>query len=739
MDTSSETKTRGSVTAPDGASAKLLIAAPFYKNEQLVATFVQSLSKCAAEIRELEARVLLFDDSPDYPALRIALDKAAIGVGSAFPIDVRHNASNIGWLKTCNLAMQEADREGADLLLFNSDTIVFPGAIREMVRIAQLDPMIGFVNPRSNNATLATLPTNRPPLASPSDAHAEYTVASRSLPDLTYVPTAVGFAVLIRHTILAEFGYFDEIYGGGYNEENDLVMRASRCGYRAVLANRAFIWHQGEASLGASDSSKRLKEEPNKKILLKRYPEYPRLVNSWFTGDEHISERLVSALLPGPDGRQTVAFDFSSFGNFHSGTHKAGLQLLRHASAWTRAFNVVVLCSKVAYDFHRMGATGIRRAEPDGPECYAAIFRVGQPFDWPSMQRMATKGAVIGTFMLDTIALDCSHLYSASVFNLWQHTINHSDFIAYNSDFTARQFETRFANVHRRTTVIAMHSMDLADYAPATGEPSNLIRDIPEGYILVAGNQYPHKAVGDAANRIARAYPDKHVVALGVTKASPEAQGTPPGALSPVGPQNAQLLDLPNLRGFSVGGLSDEDVTALQRKAQVVVMPSHYEGFGMPILNALALQKPILARRIPPAQEIHRNLAYDPNLHFFDTTGELVELLRSPPTWKERAEIEMLKTDGDRQASDILGIIERCLPAANYGQILDRVRATQTVLRQSGETATEVPKDNAGSAAYRIGRATERMLKPMLKVPIVYKGFRAAYRIARIRSATTKR
>jgi hypothetical protein len=276
-----------------------------------------------------------------------------------------------------------------------------------------------------------------------------------------------------------------------------------------------------------------------------------------------------------------------------------------------------------------------------------------------------------------------------------------------------------------------MHSMEPADYAPATGEPSDLVRDIPEGYILVAGNQYPHKAVGDAANRIAQAYPDKQVVALGITKAPPESQGAPPGAPSPVGPQNAQLLDLPNLQGFTVGGLSDEDVTALQRKAKAVVMPSHYEGFGMPILAALALQKPIFARRIPPVQEIHRKLANDPNLHLFDTTGGLVELLRSPPVWKERGEVETLKTDGDRLAGDILGIIERCLPAANYAQILDRVRATQTVLSQSGEVSANVPRNSAESAAYRIGRATERMMKPIMKMPIVYQGIRAVYRLAR--------
>ncbi len=40
----------------------------------------------------------------------------------------------------------------------------------------------------------------------------------------------------IKWQILADLGVFDEIYGLGYNEENDLIMRANRCGYRAVIA-----------------------------------------------------------------------------------------------------------------------------------------------------------------------------------------------------------------------------------------------------------------------------------------------------------------------------------------------------------------------------------------------------------------------------------------------------------------------------------------------------------------------
>lgn len=718
----------------------LIIAVPFYKNEHLVDPLVRSLSACAAEIREINACVLLFNDSPDYPALGQALDKAGASIGDAFPAEVRHNQTNIGWLKTCNIAMQEAREAGADVLLFNSDTFIFPGALREMVRVSKLDPMIGFINPRSNNATLATLPSLGLPAEDPATAREAYRIASRTMPAVSYIPTAVGFAMWIRHIVLEEFGYFDEIYGGGYNEENDLVMRAGRCGYRAVMANHAFVLHQGEASLGATDNSKELKEAPNREILLRRYPEYMPIVNAWFSGPEYMTEQLVSALVPGPDGKLTVGFDFSSFAAFHSGTHKAGMQFLNHAKAWKEKFNVVVLCSEHAYDFHGMAATGVPRREPYGGERYAALFRVGQPFDWDAVRRQYAKGAIVGTFMLDTIAIDCSHLYNPGVFNVWQHVIDYSDFIAYNSVFTAKQFDGRFANVQRRPSVVSMHSVGFEDYQPDNDDVSDIVRQMPDDCILVVGNHYPHKTVGDAANRIAKAYPDRQVVALGVAKGRTEIQGAGPGEPAPLGPQNTRLEDLPNLNGLLVGKLSDADVTALQRKASVIVMPSYYEGFGMPILTALVLNKPIFARRIPPVQEIHQKLHLDPNLHLYDTTTDLIAQLETPPRWQERPEVVELRHDGDRLAGQILEIVERCISEADYSKILARVRTTQTIAdiaaRSGGGGLGVMHATDAESAAYRFGRMTERMVRPIMKIPGVYRSFQLVYRAARFGKRT---
>lgn len=726
-------------TARSSVDAALIVAVPFYRNEHLVDPFVKSLVACSAELQELNARVIFFNDSPDHAPLGDALASAALGIGTQFQFRVETNPSNFGWLKTCNVAMREAHHSGADLLLFNSDTVVAPGALREMSRVAQLDPMIGFVNPRSNNATVATLPAMTHGPLTPAEAFAWFPTIAKRLPEFTYVPTAVGFAVLIRNVILAEFGYFDEIYGGGYNEENDLVMRASRCGYRAVLANHAFVWHQGEASLGGTKTNnKQVVEQVNREILLRRYPEYRGLVASWFSGVEHTAEQLLATLAPGVDGKLTIAFDFSSFGPFHSGTHKCGIQLLSSVRRLQQQFNVVVLCDQEVYNFHEIEKTGIPQADPNGPERYAAVLRVGQPFDWYSMLRMAQKGAVTGVFMLDTIALDCSHLYDPTNFDLWQHVIDQSDFIIYNSQFTARQFGRRFANTERRPSLVCLHSLDVDDYQLPIEPTLESVRALDEGYILVIGNQYPHKSVGATANEIARKYPDRTVVALGVTKTRNSLQGAGVGEPSNVGPQNYQLDDLPNLHGMLVGGLTDGDMAALQCKASVIVMPSHYEGFGLPILSALALRKPIIARRLPPFLEINERLGGDPNLHFFDRTTGLLRLLEHPLIWQERSANPQLRKDGERAVAEIATVLEHCISDASYSRIVERFRSIHTVFNAS-LYRPPCHNNDADSAAFRLGQLVERVARPVLKFPPVYGAMRGVYRLARLGRGTTPR
>lgn len=706
------------------APRPVLIAALFYRRADLARRLAASLLPCAEELRAINGEVLFINDSPDDPDLSTALEEISAEIGKAFAWRILNNPQNLGFVGACNRAVAEAVDRGVDLLLLNSDTVVVPGAFSEMVRVSRLDPMIGFVNPRSNNATLATLPyQDRFRHAAPAEAEAGWRQLAGRLPQLSYVPTAVGFCLLIRWAILAEFGGFDEIYGRGYNEENDLVMRASRRGYRAVLANHAFVWHEGSSSFGKNADVLAL-EARNRATLLTRYPEYVRLTEGYFDSPEQRAEMLLGALLPGPDGRIDVALDFSTFTAAHNGTSIAGEQLLAAASElWGDRYRLHVLAAEQVYDFHDYGRHGAPRCDPHGPEVFAAIFRVGQPFDWNTLERLIMKAATVGVFMLDTISMDCAELTSPGLSRYWSFVLEHVDLLAVTSELTGAQIERRLpigADVLRARS---LHSLDLSDYElpmDAAAAPA------PPGFIFVVGNHFWHKEVATTVNALAEADPQRTVVVLAGAKEAP-----PPvdeGKYAPTG-----LKTLPNVLRLTAGELSHEEIGAVYRDASAIVFPSHYEGFGIPLLNALAAKKPVLIRPLPVFAEMVERIGEDPNIHVFQTTTELVRMLDQPLVWREPGAVTGPPGDGRRAARDVGEALDTMIAGARYERITKRIRALMTLHDFSAiHPSQPTPGDSRAFIAASIGRTIEALARRLLDIPGVLDASRACYRLLRL-------
>jgi GT2 family glycosyltransferase/glycosyltransferase involved in cell wall biosynthesis len=707
--------------AQASAPRPVLIAALFYRRPDLARRLAASLLPCAEELRAIKGEVLFINDSPDDPDLSTALDEISAEIGEAFAWRILTNPQNLGFVGACNRAVAEAVDRGVDLLLLNSDTVVVPGAFSEMVRVSRLDPMIGFVNPRSNNATLATLPyQDRFRHAAPAEAEAGWRQLAERLPQLSYVPTAVGFCLLIRWAILAEFGGFDEIYGRGYNEENDLIMRASRRGYRAVLANHAFVWHEGSSSFGKDADTVAL-EARNRAILLTRYPEYARLTEGYFTSPEQRAEMLLGTLLPGPDGRIDVALDFSTFTAAHNGTSIAGEQLLAAASElWGDRYRLHVLAVEQVYDFHDYGRHGAPRCDPHGPEVFAAIFRVGQPFDWSTLERLIMKAATVGVFMLDTISMDCAELTSPSLSRYWSFALEHVDLLAVTSELTGAQIERRLAIGPDVLRARSLHSLDLSDYKlPMDGADA----PAPPGFIFVVGNHFWHKEVAVTVNALAEADPQRTIVVLaGATEAPPPVDD---GKYAPTG-----LKTLPNVLRLTAGELSHEEIGAVYRDASAIVFPSHYEGFGIPLLNALAAKKPVLIRPLPVFAEMVERIGDDPNIHVFQTTTELVRMLDAPLAWREPGAVTGLPQDARRAARDVGEALDKMIAGARYERITKRIRALMTLHDFSAiHPSRPTPGDSRAFIAASIGRMVEALARRVLNVPGVLDASRGCYRV----------
>jgi glycosyltransferase involved in cell wall biosynthesis len=126
-----------------------------------------------------------------------------------------------------------------------------------------------------------------------------------------------------------------------------------------------------------------------------------------------------------------------------------------------------------------------------------------------------------------------------------------------------------------------------------------------------------------------------------------------PHALVVVGPEGPRLARFratrPDLatRVVRVNGLPQSELLALYRKAEVVVFPSTYEGFGLPILEAMACGTPVIASTVSSVPEVAGDAAclVDP----YDSEGlteSMMSLLGSEARRKQLSAAGMARAAG---------------------------------------------------------------------------------------------
>jgi GT2 family glycosyltransferase/glycosyltransferase involved in cell wall biosynthesis len=644
------------------------IVIPFYRDPAMVLRSLRSLQEAQEELRQLDCAIVAVNDSPGDSELDAAVAAAIEDPVWTVPCRLIRNARSLGFVRSVNSAARQSVAERHDVLLLSSHTVVFPGALPELRAVASSDPFIGFVSPRSNNAAICAFPPREHyDGLDPAACYGVFRRVSGYLPEFHFVPTAARFCLLTKLEIFDEFGYFDEAYGPGYNEESDLIMRANRCGYRAALANHAFVYHEGEASYAAGTIPRQVQEATNAALLDAHYPEYAPSVRRYFAGARYEAERLVAALLPDSRGRLDLLFDLSRLGAYHCGTFEASKDLLlRAAKAWTR-FNILVMASPDALRFHGIAEiAGVSYVSPATDRKFAVAFRFGQPFEYEDLFRLSRTAAVNIYSMLDPIADDCLYLDKVELEGVWGAAFAHSDGVIYISDFVKEQFRRRYRMRPGLRDLVAYLSLDYRDY---TDTPPQT----PGAHILVIGNSFAHKRLPETVDALGGAFPGEKIVALGLSESSRQ-----------------------NVIPYRSGHLTVEEVDELFRGARFVVFPSMYEGFGIPVVRGLAYEKPILARAIPTTCAIKEKLGGEENLILYSSTADLVRRLQQGfPEWKSgplRGNPQMGWDAVAGQIEDFLYDVTRTvsfndvlLPRLEHMRVLEKTQEAHKALARSEE------------------------------------------------------
>lgn len=97
---------------------------------------------------------------------------------------------------------------------------------------------------------------------------------------------------------------------------------------------------------------------------------------------------------------------------------------------------------------------------------------------------------------------------------------------------------------------------------------------------------------------------------------------------------------------IQTGYVTDTDRSVLYKNATVCVLPSHYEGFGMPVLEAMSYSKPIACSDIPVLREVGGKAAV-----YFDKdkpssiAHSLESIISSPEEQRRRAMLSKRQAD----------------------------------------------------------------------------------------------
>lgn len=612
------------------AGCQNLMIIPFYKNVNLVERQIEAIIRLQPEIEQLNFGIIFINDSPDVENHKLALRNGTkLLKENGIKVEYVENGVNLGFVKSANVGLNFAVELKSNALLVNSDAFIEPGSLTVMHDILTSDEKVGFVGPRSNDASIASIPwdLDKDFETIAVDELAKLAqIATSKLPRYQIVPVIPGSVMWIKSKVLKDVGVFDEIYSPGYNEENDLTMRANQIGYISVLANHAFAHHLKSISFGSDSHGL---ETRNSQILEHRYPYYFSTIQSYIQDIDRLYERLLVHFALNSE-RPTLLVDLTYLRTDKTGTSQVSLAMLRamfDSVQWNESFKVTIFIEREVEEYHELKYLRQKydfiNSKTLKDKVFCARLYMSQPFNIHDDIRGSKIAAVNLYYFFDNIANDCYYLriLHPMIDSYWRFLAKRSVGLIFLTEYSRLNFYFRFDRESREYDFVAIPSFDLNDYMTKSDltEAEAPVSEIKTEnqiasnnlQVLIIGNKFFHKRTGIATEMLLNSFKDIQIVELG---------------------SKSELRQ--NLTSYPSGRLTEGEVASFYRNADLVVFPTNYEGFGFPLLNSLALNKHIVVFDLEVFNELITYLSqfsstksFVNNVHKLSNFDELIEFV----------------------------------------------------------------------------------------------------------------
>ncbi|HER63074.1 MAG TPA: glycosyltransferase family 1 protein, partial [Desulfobacteraceae bacterium] len=182
-----------------------------------------------------------------------------------------------------------------------------------------------------------------------------------------------------------------------------------------------------------------------------------------------------------------------------------------------------------------------------------------------------------------------------------------ADRVITHSDFSRKSL-VRFHRISADKIIVAPHCVDKRFYL-SEDDGAHFAKKLPDNFILYPANRWLHKNHDLLLKAILWLKEEKKVLVNVVFTGFDQENGYPLE-------KKVEEYDL-RKQVYTPGYVSDDELSFLYRHADALVFPSLFEGFGLPLVEAMAAGCPVLAANTTSLPEIGGNSVcfFDPGSH----------------------------------------------------------------------------------------------------------------------------